>query len=110
MTPDEVAAMTNEELRAMAWELQGGCWGEDAPDYPNDITAAMGLFARLCKMRTNCTIYVANGAGCHCWDVMGGPGRDYENGIHGYADWEEGTLRAVCRAITRAFILAREAE
>ena len=43
MTHDEVNAMTDKELRATAWELIGGCWGEDAPDYPNDIAAAWPL-------------------------------------------------------------------
>ena len=49
MTRDEVMAMTDKELRATAWELIGGCWGEDAPDYPNDIAAAWELINKLHK-------------------------------------------------------------
>jgi hypothetical protein len=43
MTIDEVMKMTDEELRGRAWEIVGGCWGEDAPDYPNDFSAAWVL-------------------------------------------------------------------
>jgi len=43
MTRDEVMKLTDEELRGRAWEIVGGCWGEDAPDYPNDFSAAWEL-------------------------------------------------------------------
>jgi len=80
------------------------------PDYPNDIAAAMKLFEELCKMRTNCTIHVSNGAVCTCWDVLAEHGRDFENPISGESDWEEDIVHAICRAITRAFIIAMESK
>jgi len=56
MKPEEVMAMTDDELRTIAWELIGGCWGEDAPDYPNDIAAAWELMRALPEDMTM-TIY-----------------------------------------------------
>jgi hypothetical protein len=43
MTRDEVLKLADEELRGRAWEIGGGCWGEDAPDYPRDMSAAWEL-------------------------------------------------------------------
>ena len=43
MTRDEVMKLTDGELRGRAWEIVGGCWGEDAPDYPHGLASAWGL-------------------------------------------------------------------
>jgi len=101
MTRDEVMAMTDKELRATAWELIGGCWGEDAPDYPNDIAAAWPLLGKLYGRRGIACIetYMTDGE-CQVtlWTAM-------QNTVV-LRQWKEGDRPE--QAITRAFIIAME--
>ena len=114
MTRDEVMAMTDEELRKTAWELLGGCWGEDAPDYPNDIAAAWGLIPQI--IQAGYAIDVTPGTMARLYRRLSASITDDYSIEATYSEVArfvylgEGIGTADAQAITRSFILAMTQE
>ena len=135
MTKDELTAMTDKALQIKAAELMGAQWyaygkvrslefwrpfrwhravgdeslgeGWDAniPDYPNDIAAAWELVEKIIKQHKNFTLSRDANAWYVEMDWLSG----CDVGSLAYYD-TRAKYDSAPRAITRAFILAMEAE
>jgi hypothetical protein len=125
VTPEEVKALTDEELRIKAAELAGWSYDEDyqiwyndaardpvadnCPDYPHDIAAAMELFALIpmpCGIERGYENQHGVGPiGFHVGFGVLPPEHD-EDDVWAETVWNE----LAPRAITRAFLLAMTRE